>query len=153
VVHANLGMILVLFSICRNSITFLAKQWWRFQPMCLGCLTYLCFSFLTKHRGRSYILDEMMQWLFDFVIMTSRTPPCVRCLKIDIAKNRMCSHVNDTILIGFDFSRGFQIRNFNWHASPGVLRDKIRNLMHVTWNMSKDSECLKNHYCTLKISI
>jgi hypothetical protein len=31
--------------------------------------------------------------------MTRRTPPCVKCLKIDTAKNRISPHVNDIILI------------------------------------------------------
>jgi hypothetical protein len=37
--------------------------------------------------------------------MTRRTPPHVNCLKIDTAKNRMSLHVNDIILIGFDFPK------------------------------------------------
>jgi hypothetical protein len=37
--------------------------------------------------------------------MTRRTPPHVNCLKIDTAKNRISSHVNDIILIGFNFPK------------------------------------------------
>jgi hypothetical protein len=59
--------------------------------------------------------------------MTRRTPPCVICLKIDTAKNRMSSHVNDIILIEFDFPRGFQICDQNRHASPGAPPAKNRN--------------------------
>jgi hypothetical protein len=69
--------------------------------------------------------------------MTRRTPPCINCLKIDTAKNRISSHVNDIILIGFDFLRGFQICDQNRHASPGAPPAKNRNIMHVTRKRSK----------------
>jgi len=37
----------------------------------------------------------------------TRTLPHVNCLKIDTAKNRISLHVNDIILIGFNFLQGF----------------------------------------------
>jgi hypothetical protein len=69
--------------------------------------------------------------------MTRRTLPCVNYLKITTAKNGMCLHVIDIILIGFGFLRGFQIRDQNRHASPSASPAKNINLMHVTQNRSK----------------
>jgi hypothetical protein len=70
-------------------------------------------------------------------MMTRGTPPCVMCLIINSIKNRMSSHVNDIILIKFNFLREFQICNQNQHASPGAPPTKNRNTMHVIEKRSK----------------
>jgi hypothetical protein len=69
--------------------------------------------------------------------MTRRTLPCINCLKIDTAKNRISLHVNDIVPIGFDSLRGFQICDKNRHANPIAPLAKNRNIMHVARKRSK----------------
>jgi hypothetical protein len=80
--------------------------------------------------------------------MIRGTPPCVMCLRINTIKNRLSSHVNDIILIEFNFLREFQICNQNQHASPGAPPTKNRNTMHVTGKRSKRHRTCQG-YCTL----
>jgi hypothetical protein len=59
---------------------------------------------------------------------TWRTLPNIVCLKIDTAKHRISSHVNENILIEFNFQWEIQIHDQNHHLRLGTPTAKNSKL-------------------------